>query len=274
MKALKLRSLRVGLAAVFGVPMLLLSMWGHAAGAASDYPMESFDPDLDNLPSLQSGFSTYVNYCLGCHGMRFQRYERTADDLGIPHEVALQTVVPAGKQIGALMESAMNPTDAKAWFGAPPPDLTMVARVRSAEWLYNYLKTFYLDETRPFGVNNEVFPNVGMPHVLMDLQGVQHKGCVQKPILLPNGAEKRDPLVPGKAITEEKCDELYVEEGTGALTAEEYDQAIYDLVNFMYYVSEPARIEREWLGIPVLLFLIILGVFTYLLNREYWKDVH
>ena len=253
---------------------VLVPVFAHAAGAASNYPMEPMEPDLDNKPSLQAGMALYTNYCLGCHGMKFQRYERSADDLGIPHEVALETVVPAGKQIGALMETAMDPVSAKRWFGAPPPDLTMVVRVRGAEWLYNYLKTFYIDETRPFGVNNAVFENVGMPHVLMDLQGVQRKGCVQKPVMLPNGGEKRDPLVPGKPITEEKCGELYVEEGTGTMSAEEYDQAIYDLVNFMYYVSEPARLQREWLGVPVLLFLIVLGAFTYLLNREYWKDVH
>ena len=251
---------------------LLVPASALAAGG-TDYPMEPYDPDLDNLPSLQAGFALYSNYCLGCHSMKFQRYERTADDLGIPHEVALETLVPPGKPIGSLMESAMNPDDAKKWFGAPPPDLTMVARVRGAEWVYNYLKTFYIDDARPFGVNNSVFENVGMPHVLMDLQGVQRKGCVQKPIILEHGGEKRDPLVPGKAITEEVCGELYVEEGTGTLTAEEYDQAIYDLVNFMYYVSEPARIQRERWGVYVLLFLIALGAFTYLLNREYWKDV-
>jgi cytochrome c1 len=253
---------------------LLLAVPVFAQAASSDYPMEPIHPDLDDKPSLQAGFALYTNYCLGCHGMKFQRYERTADDLGIPHEVALETVVPAGMQIGALMKTAMDADDAKPWFGAPPPDLTMVVRVRGAEWMYNYLKTFYIDETRPFGVNNAVFPNVGMPHVLLELQGIQRKGCVQKPVILPNGAEKRDPLVPGKPITEERCGELYVEEGTGQMTPAEYDKAMYDLVNFMFYTSEPARIQREWLGVPVLLFLIVLGCFTYLLNREYWKDVH
>ncbi len=255
------------------VAFVSLPLFAQAAGGGGNYHMEPA-PDLDDKPSLQAGFATYVNYCIGCHGMRFQRYERTADDLGIPHDVALETVVPAGKQIGSLMKTAMDLENAKKWFGAPPPDLTMVARVRSPEWVYQYLKSFYIDPVRPFGVNNTVFPNVGMPHVLMDLQGTQRMGCVQKPVILESGAEKRDPLIPGKAITEEKCGELYVEDGSGALSAEEYDKLVYDLVNFMYYVSEPAKLERHALGVPVLLFIIILGVFAYLLNREYWKDVH
>jgi cytochrome c1 len=245
-----------------------------SAASGSLYPMESVDPDGENLPSLQNGMKLYVNYCLGCHTLRFQRYERTVDDLAIPHAVALDTVVFTGQKIGELMVNGMSTEKAKAWFGAPPPDLTMVTRVRGPEWVYNYLKTFYIDESRPFGVNNKVFENVGMPHVLLPLQGIQRNGCVQMPVILPHGGEKRDPLVPGKAITEEKCDQLYVEEGTGSMSATEYDAAVYDLVNFLHYVAEPSRLERHRIGIYVLLFLILLGVFTYLLNREYWKDVH
>ena len=124
--------------------------------------------------------------------------------------------------------------------------------MRSPEWLYNYLKTFYVDETRPFGVNNKVFANVGMPHVLADLQGLQVEAC--------GGAED--------------CRELSLVEGTGSMSPEEYDQAIRDITNFMHYVGDPSRVERYRLGIYVLLFLVILGVFTYLLNREIWKDVH
>ena len=163
---------------------------------------------------------------------------------------------------------------AKAWFGAPPPDLTMVAKVRGTEWIYNYLKTFYQDDERPFGVNNKVFPNVGMPNALADLQGLQREACIQVPKIADNGGEMRDPLVPGKAITEEKCGQLVVDEGTGVYSAEEFDAAIYDLTNFLYYVGEPTRLERHRIGVYAILFLIILACFTYLLNREYWKDVH
>lgn len=252
----------------------LIAVIDAQAAGGTKYPLEPIDTDARNLPSLQHGMKLYVNYCLGCHSMKFQRYERTANDLAIPHQVALDTLVFTGQKIGELMVNGMNPEKSKAWFGNPPPDLTMVTRVRGADWVYTYLKTFYIDEKRPLGVNNKVFENVGMPHVLLPLQGTQRMGCIQKPVILPTGAEKRDPLVLGKPITEEKCGELYLEEGTGSMTPAEYDAAIYDLVNFMAYVAEPEKLERHRLGIFVLLFLIILGVFTHLLNREYWKDVH
>ncbi len=251
---------------------LFTAAWVNSAG--TKYPLEPFDADARDLPSLQNGMKLYMNYCIGCHSLRFQRYERTANDLAIPHQVALDTVVFTGQKIGELMVNGMNPDKSKSWFGNPPPDLTMVTRVRGTDWVATYLKTFYLDEKRPFGVNNAVFENVGMPHVLLPLQGVQRKLCVNVPDVLPSGAERRDPSVPGKPILKEKCeDRLVVEENTGSMTAAEFDAAVYDLVNFMAYIAEPEKLDRHRIGIFVLLFLIILGVFTHLLNREYWKDV-
>lgn len=242
------------------------------AASAVDWPMEPMEPDLENLPSLQNGWKLYVNYCLGCHSLQYQRYERTADDLGVPHDIALEQLIFTGQKIGEQMTSAMQPDLAKEWFGAPPPDLTMVARTRGEEWLYNYLKTFYLDESRPFGVNNKVFPNVGMPNVLAELQGAQRSDCVQMPKLATNGGEQRDPLT-GSPMMAEKCGQLVLEEGSGRYTAEEFDQAVYDIVNFLYYTGEPSRLERHRTGVFVLLFLVILFVFTYLLGREFQKDV-
>ena len=237
-------SLLVGvvvLAFMIGSP----SSW---SAAKNDWPMEDFEPDLTNLPSLQNGFKLYANYCLGCHGLQYQRYGRTADDLGVPRELALESVVFTGQKIGELITTSMDPDQAKSWFGATPPDLTLEARLRSPEWIYNYLKTFYVDDSRPLGVNNGVYPNVGMPNVLLSLQGVQRYDG-------ENG-------------------KLLVEEGSGSMNAEEFDAAIYDLSNFLYYVGEPSRLERQRLGIYVLLFLVILGTFTFLLNREFEKDVH
>ena len=232
--------------------LLLGGLLGSAglayAASSSQYPMEPMDPDLENLPSLQNGFKLYVNYCIGCHSLKYQRYERTADDLEIPHGIALDNLVFTGQKIGEQMTSAMNPDLAKDWFGAPPPDLTMVARVRGERWLYNYLRTFYVDESRPLGANNKVFVNVGMPNVLRELQGVQRSECPE-------------------------CDDLVVEEGTGLYTEEEFDQAVYDLVNFLYYVGEPSRLERHRLGVYVILFLVVLFVFTYLLGREFHKEI-
>jgi cytochrome c1 len=241
--------------------------------AESNWPMESFSPNLENMPSLQNGWRVYMNYCIGCHSLKHQRYERTADDLEIPHDIVLDELIFTGQKIGELMTIAMDPAQAKAWFGAPPPDLTMVTRVRGTEWVYNYLKTFYLDEARPFGVNNKVFENVGMPNVMQGLQGIQTSECIQMPKVADNGGEMRDPLVPGKAITEERCGQLVLEEGSGSMTAEEFDQTVYDLTNFLHYVSEPSRLERQRIGVYVILFLIILYVLTFLLAREFQKDV-
>ncbi len=262
----KLLAMALGLVLAFGT----VTAW--AAAAEIDYDMESIDPDLTNKPSLQNGMMLYMNYCMGCHSLQYQRYERTADDLGIPHELVLENLIFTDQKIGGLMTTSMDAEKAKNWFGAAPPDLTMITRAKSAEYVYNYLKTFYVDDGRPLGTNNKVYPNVGMPNVLFELQGVQRSGCIQVPKLADNGGEMRD--ADRNPITEEKCDELYVEEGTGSMTAEEFDAAMYDLTNFLYYVGEPSRLERHRLGIYVLLFLVILGCFTYLLNREYWKDVH
>ncbi len=252
--------------------LLLFPVVSFAASSGA-WPMEPMKPDLDNKPSLQRGLQLYANYCLGCHSLKFQRYERTADDLEIPHEIMSENVIFTGQKIGGLMETAMSTEAAKKWFGAAPPDLTMVAKVRGNAWIYNYLKTFYVDESRPFGVNNKVFPNVGMPHVLMELQGIPVEAPRQMPKMHEDGYELRDPLVPGKALTEERL-VLGVVEGTGKLTPEDYDQAVYDITNFLHYVAEPARMERERLGVYVLLFLVILYVFTALLGREYSKEIH
>ena len=259
------------MAAAVLVGVLLAS--NTQAATTTDWPMAPFDFDLHDKPSLQNGAKLYMNYCAGCHSLKFQRYERTADDLGIPHDLMQSELIFTGQKIGGLMETAMPAESAKNWFGGPPPDLTMVNRVRGGEWVYNYLRAFYLDESRPFGVNNKVFENVAMPHVLLPLQGVVRKGCAQIPLVAGNGGERRDPLVPGQAITEEKCDQLVLEENSGALSPAEYDAAVYDLVNFLQYVAEPSALERQRIGVFVLLFLAILFGFAYLLNREYWKDV-
>ena len=231
---------------------VLMLIPGLVLASDAGWPLATMDPDLKNLPSLQNGFKIYANYCIGCHSLKYQRYERTADDLGIPHEIALENLVFTGQKIGELMTTSMDPDLAKNWFGAPPPDLTMAARVRGTDSLYSYLKTFYIDDSRPFGVNNMVFENVGMPNVLMSLQGVQTADC-------------------GEHGAGESC--LVVQEGTGRMSADEFDQAVYDVVNFLYYTGDPSRLERHRIGVFVLLFLVILYVFTYLLGREYQKEV-
>ncbi len=230
--------------------------------ASGGYPLDSMEPDISNKASLQRGAKTYMNYCYGCHATGFQRYERVADDLGIPHDLMKEHLMPAGGKIGDLMANGMDPKESANWFGAAPPDLTLVARVRGTDWLYTYLRTFYLDAKRPWGVNNKVFPDVAMPHVLLDLQGAQVDTC-------NGGLPQRDKLTGEKLCGLEPDTSI-----KGSMTPAEYDQAMYDLVNFLSYSGEPMQLERQRLGYYVLMFLAIFFVVAYLLKREYWKDVH
>ncbi|MEX0943528.1 MAG: cytochrome c1 [Pseudomonadales bacterium] len=256
----------------------------QAFAASSTYPLDEMDADLGDQASLQRGMQTYMNYCFGCHSLKYQRYKRTAEDLGIPEDLMLEHLVfDPDVRIGALMENSMSIEDAKSWFGAAPPDLTLHNNLKGGpDWIYTYLRTFYVDESRPFGVNNLVFENVGMPHVLADLQGVQRKVCKSVPRVAENGGMMMDPLT-NEYITEKVCGQdlidrgynpLELEEGSGKLSPEEYDQVAYDLANFLYYMAEPARLDRERIGVYVLLFLAIFYVFTWLLGREYEKEYH
>lgn len=233
-------------------------------------PCDEFQADLKDKPSLQRGLKNYMNYCMGCHGLQYSRYERVADDLGIPHDLMMEHIIFDDAKIGDLMANGMDESQSKKWFGAAPPDLTLVARARSPEWLYTYLRNFYKDDSRPYGVNNRVFKDVGMPHVMLELQGMQE--CALGPVLAANGGVKRDPLT-GEDIYEQECGRFDIQEA-GLQTPEEFDQTIYDLVNFLEYVAEPMAEERKRLGVYVLFFIALLFVFAYLLNREYWKDVH
>jgi ubiquinol-cytochrome c reductase cytochrome b subunit len=203
--------------------------------------------------------------------MQYSRYNRVASDLGIPEDLLKANLMfDPDQKVGALMTSAMDERTAKIWFGAPPPDLTLVSRARQPEWLYTYLRTFYKDESRPYGVNNKVFKDVGMPHVLLELQGMQE--CAMGAVTAHNGGVKRDPLT-GEDILEDPCGQFTLAEA-GAMTPEEYDVAIYDLVNFLAYTADPVVVERHRIGTFVLLFITLFFVLAWLLNREYWKDVH
>lgn len=242
--------------------------------ASTGYELDRFPGDPSDKPSLQRGAQTFVNYCFGCHSLQYQRYQRTADDLGIPEALFAEHLITTDAKIGDHIKSSMNPEVAKHWFGIAPPDLTMVTRVRSVDWVYSYLKAFYTDVSRPFGVNNKVFPNVGMPHALLELQGVPELGCRQVTRTADNGGEMRDPLIPGKVVTATQCNFINVQADTGSMNAEEYDLVVTDLVNFLDYVGEPTRKDRERIGVFVLLYLAILLILTYMLNREYWRDIH
>ncbi|MCX2783086.1 ubiquinol-cytochrome c reductase [Microbulbifer thermotolerans] len=240
-----------------------------AVGAESDVELDHINIDLTNKPSLQRGAKYFVNYCMGCHSANFSRWERVANDLDIPNDLMMQNLVLGDAKIGDLMQISMRPEDSKVWFGATPPDLTLVARARSPEWLYTYLRSFYKDDSRPTGVNNKVFPNVGMPHVLMELQGLPE--CAAGP-KREHGRIVRDEL--GNPIMDAECGSLKVGNIKGSMNEEEFDQAMYDLVNFLEYIAEPMAEERKRVGFYVLAFILVFFIFAWLLNREYWKDVH
>lgn len=255
--------------------LLIFSLLGSPvlASGGSEVSLEKFAGDPNDLPSLQRGASLFMNYCFGCHSLQYQRYKRTADDLGIPKDLFSEHLITTGARIGDHIKNSMDPNVAKNWFGIAPPDLTMVTRVRTVDWVYTYLKSFYEDPNRPLGVNNIVFPNVGMPHALVALQGIPRQTCKEVPVITENGGEARHPLIPGKKVTQTKCDFLEATPIPGSLSAVNYDLAVTDLVNFLDYVAEPARKDRYKIGIFVLLFLAVLFVFTYLLNREYWQNI-
>src|SRR5690606_26048173 len=220
--------------------------------------------------SLQHGAKLFVNYCMGCHEAKYSRWGRVATDLNIPEQLVMDNLVHADQKIGDLMKIAMPADEAKQWFGAAPPDLTMLTRVRSPEWLYTYLRNFYVDPNRAVGVNNKVFPDVAMPHALLDLQGLQE--CAPGPVKAANGGIKQDPLT-GAPILDNPCGS-YALASEGALSPQEFDEAVYDLVNFMGYMADPVAEKRKRIGTYVLLFLAFLLVWVWLLNREYWKDIH
>jgi ubiquinol-cytochrome c reductase cytochrome c1 subunit len=218
-------------------PMLTLASEGAA--------LAKFQVDLGNRAGLQRGARTFVNYCVSCHNAEFMRYSRMAQDLGLTPEQVQANMVFNGGDVNQVMRVALGKKDGAKWFGQAPPDLTLAARSRGPDWLYAYLRSFYLDPSRPFGVNNTVFPNAAMPHVLANLQGAQelHDGHLQQV-------------------------------SAGTLKPAEYDAMIRDLVNFMVYMGEPAKLVRYGLGVKVLLFLLVFAGVAYMLKREYWRDVH
>ncbi len=232
--------------------------------------LDKYEVSALNNGSRQRGAQVFVNYCMGCHSAKYSRWERVADDLHIPNSLMLENLVFSGQKIGELMTIAMPERAAKEWFGAAPPDLTLVTRARSPEWVYTYLRNFYADPSRPIGVNNKVFKDVGMPHALLDLQGLQR--CAPGPVLAANGGVKVDPLT-SKPLLDDPCGsyELTVE---GKLSPAEFDQSVYDLVNFLDYLANPVAEESHSMAIGVLLFIAFLLIWVWLLNREYWKDIH
>ena len=229
--------------------------------------------DATDKPSLQRGAQIYMNYCLGCHSLKYARYKKVSEDLEIPLNMFKDNLIFGDQKMGDLIQVGMDPKEAKEWFGNTPPDLTLEAGLRGPDWVYTYLKSFYIDESRPLGVNNKVYENVGMPHVLVDLQGTPQSVCRQVSFVAENGGIRQDPLT-GERLTQEQCGFLEVEAGTGQLNPEEFDEAMLDLTNFLAYMTDPMKTERESIGTYTLLYLFIFTMLSYLLYREFKKDLH
>ena len=244
---------------IWGILLAAVPLVAMAAGGG--VPLDSANIDLRDKASLQRGAKYYFNYCAGCHSLQYMRYNRMARDLDLTDRQVMDNLMFAGEKIGDNIKIAMPANQSAAWFGVAPPDLTMITRAKKngVDWLYSYLRSFYLDPSRPWGVNNIVFPDVGMPHVLWELQGFQT--AVFK--------EETDEFGNKKEIFER-----FELETPGEMTPPEYDEMIRDLVNFLTYTGEPMQLERRQLGIYVLLFLAVFFVLAYLLKKEYWKDVH
>jgi len=222
-------------------------------------------PERTDIASLQNGAKLFVNYCLNCHSASSMRYNRLRD-LGLSEDQIKNNLLFSGEKVGDMMTIAMRPADAKAWFGAVPPDLSVIARARASgagsgpDYIYTYLRTFYKDDTRPTGWNNMVVPNVAMPHVLWQLQGVRTARMVEEP----------DPHEPGKTVHRFAGFEQVT---PGTLSPQEFDSQVADLVAYMDWMAEPARDFRKRLGAIVVIFLALFAFLAWSLNASYWKDV-
>jgi ubiquinol-cytochrome c reductase cytochrome c1 subunit len=231
---------------------------GTAVAEEGEIPLLQSGADINNIESLQRGARNFMNYCSGCHSLKYVRYNRLAADLKIPESELAGNLMFTSTKAFDTINSAM-PKDAEGWFGKQPPDLSLMARERGVDYIYSFLKGFYVDKTRPWGVNNLVLPGAAMPHVLAEKQGLQKPVFKNEP---DDRGSARMVLVGVEAMT------------PGALKPEEYDLFVRDTANFLDYAGEPVKAKRQSMGVFVMLFLLVFFVFAYLLKKEYWKDVH
>lgn len=230
--------------------ILLLPSIGFASGGIE---LQHANNDINDKASLKAGAELFVNYCMGCHSANYVRYQRVGQDIGISDEELMQDFMFNTEKVGDTMSVAMDKADSAKWFGVTPPDLSVIARARGTDWLYTYFMTFYLDPSRPLGVNNLAFPDVGMPHVLWERQGWQ------EPVYEEHDGHK---VIASLQLIGSKE------------KAEQYETDVRNLVNFLDYIGEPAKLQRLSLGWKVIAFLFIFLIFAILLKKEYWRDVH
>ncbi|KAA2284809.1 cytochrome c1 [Arenimonas fontis] len=238
----------------FALLLALAPAVGLAAGGAK---LEHSGTDLGDRASLQRGAGLFMNYCAGCHSLSMQRYSRLGEDLGLSQEQVERFLIRGNAKYGEPINTGITAGDGEAWFGKAAPDLSLVARAKlgGPDWVYSYLKGFYVDESRPLGWNNTVFPGASMPHVLWELQGIQ------RPVYDVD-AEGQAHLVRLELVK------------PGRLSPAEYDRVARDISAFLQYVAEPAALQRESVGVWVILFLALFTLLAWLLKAEYWRDVH
>ena len=227
--------------------------------ASAGHALEHAQTDITNTASLQRGARNFVNYCLGCHSAKYVRYNRLGKDLGLSDAQMIENLMFTGERPHDTMKITMQAADAERWFGRTPPDLSLIARARGTDYIYTFLKSFYVDPSRPNGTNNLVLPMTAMPHVLWELQGYQQAVYDGKSDAENNAVHK-----------EFKGFELVQK---GKMSPEDFDQFVRDTVNFLDYIGEPMQLERRNLGLRVLAFLFVFFLFAYFLKKEYWKDV-
>jgi len=241
------------------IMLMLFFMFSVEAFATSSSKLSHMKVDLSNQQSLQRGAKIFINYCLSCHSAAYMRYNRMGQDLSISDDVLKENLMFAAEKVGDVMSISMRQEDSINYFGVIPPDLSVIARSRGADWLYTYFKTFYKDDSRPFGVNNLVYKDTAMPHVLWGLQGEQHlvsKESIAAVYYDPSYSDFLELVSPGK------------------LTEKEYDRTVRDLVNYLVYMGEPIKLKRTKIGVWVMFYLFVFLLIAYMLKKEYWKDIH
>jgi len=244
------------------IACLMLPVLAQAAGGGA--ALQHANNDVGDIASLQRGARNFVNYCLGCHTAKYIRYSKLQEDLKLSEEQVVNNLMFAAKKTDELMTIAMPKDAAEQWFGQAPPDLTLVARSRGTDWLFSFLRSFYLDDETATGVNNLMLPNASMPHVLWELQGLQKATFSE--------TENADGSVT-KHFGDPGFFEHFDVEQEGTMSAEDYDLFVRDLVNFLDWAGTPEQLQRRSLGIWVLAFLLVFLIFAYLLKVEIWKDV-
>jgi len=233
----------------------LLGLGLAGSATAAEMELTPANTNIENVGSLQRGAKYFVNYCLGCHSAKYVRYNRLANDLGITEKQLVENLMFTGERPFDTMANAMRAEDSVRWFGKSPPDLSLMARARGTDYIYTFLHGFYAAPGRSTGADNLVLPGTAMPHVLWKLQGVQQAVFKTE----QNG---------------EKVFERFELARPGELNAEEYDSVVRDLVNFLDYIAEPIKVERQQLGLRVIAFLLVFLLIAYMLKKEIWKDVH